>query len=279
MRAHRAAAAAIALAIGTALTACAAPAADPPADPVADPETGLVHIGGEVALTCGGGSPANAFPASALEGGIEPADPSGIAAALDALAAEAGIDAPPALQGTTAAEAPWIVLRETTQEALVAVGDWGPQGPGSPEDMTVSLERDGETWDAVAWGNCWLTPALAQEHTFWTALGAPDVADSDTELTLQVMERSCTGGREPDEFLREPVVVETAEDVTVYWTSGYYVGDPPADADQMGWACPGNPFVERTVSLEAPLGERPVLDGSTWPARDVRGQTVDPVQF
>lgn len=288
MRARRALAVVVpvCLTAGAALIACAAPVT-PPTDGASaaadnttvDAETGLLLIDGDVALTCGGGTADDAFPASALDGGLEPTDRAGLEAALDVLAAEAGIDAPPALQGTPASEAPWFVLRETADAVLLAVGDWGPDGPQGPQAMSVGMERADGGWRAAGWGGCFLMPALAEEHTFWTALGAPDASADDVVLSLQVMERACTGGREPDGFLHEPVVVETADAVTIAWTSGYFVGEPPADTESMGWTCPGNPSVERTVTLQEPLGDRAVLDGSTWPATDVRNETVDPVQF
>ncbi|PWD51711.1 hypothetical protein C8046_14710 [Serinibacter arcticus] len=268
-----------------ALAACGAPGASEPgtsepsaSEPAVD-ANGLLTIDGSVALTCGGGTAEDAFPASALDGQLQPSDPAGLEAALDALAAEAGMDAPPALQGTPASDAAWFVLRETADTALVAVGDWGPDGPRGPEDMSLGLERVDGGWKATGWGGCRLMPALAEPWTFWTALGAPETSPDDVELALQVVERSCTGGREPDEYLHEPVVVETDEAVTIYWTSGYFVNDPPADDDDLAWTCPGNPSVTRTVTLGGPLGDRTVLDGSVWPAEDVRDREVDPSHF
>lgn len=231
-------------------------------------------IDGEIALACGGGPAEAAFPASALDGGVTPSDATAIEEALDALAVEAGMDAPQPLQGVPASEAGWFVLSETLEVVHVAVGDWSRTNPQEYGDISVTLEREDDSLRAVGWGNCQLMPALADEWTFWANLGAPDATPEATSLDLQVVERSCTGARAPDDFLREPVVVETDEDVTVYWASGYFVGDPPADTDNLGWDCPSNPFVTRTVPLEAPLGDRAVLDGSFWPPRDVRGVDV-----
>ncbi|MBT2514120.1 hypothetical protein [Arthrobacter sp. ISL-30] len=80
-------------------------------------------------------------------------------------------------------------------------------------------------------------------------------------MNLLVSEIECTGARAPDLFLAaEPVIVETDEEITVYWTYQQIPGDA---------ACPGNPWVERTVHLDQNLGDRALLDGSTWPPTPV----------
>ncbi len=58
------------------------------------------------------------------------------------------------------------------------------------------------------------------------------------------------------------MVVEAADAVTVYWTS---------DAIEGAAGCPGNPVVRRVVKLDQPLGNRELLDGSSWPAAPVGG--------
>jgi hypothetical protein len=75
-----------------------------------------------------------------------------------------------------------------------------------------------------------------------------------------VHELACTSGRDPSDFLQEPRIVQSDESVTVYWTS------IPAEGDQN---CIGNPSVERTIELDEPLGDRALLDGSTYPPSPV----------
>ncbi|GAA1117595.1 hypothetical protein GCM10009582_13530 [Arthrobacter flavus] len=76
----------------------------------------------------------------------------------------------------------------------------------------------------------------------------------------------CTGARDPAPFLAtEPVVVETEDEVTVYWTSQQIQG---------GADCPGNPWVERTLQLDQALGDRTLMDGSTWPPAPVTLKTA-----
>jgi len=55
-------------------------------------------------------------------------------------------------------------------------------------------------------------------------------------------------------------VVETVDSVTIYWTS-----EPPSG----GQDCQGNPSVERVVKLSEPLDARTVLDGFSYPPREV----------
>jgi hypothetical protein len=75
-----------------------------------------------------------------------------------------------------------------------------------------------------------------------------------------VNELQCASGRDPSEFLEDPRVEETPESVTVFWTSQPVVG---------GADCQGNPSVERTIELDEPLGDRQLLDGSSYPPSPV----------
>ena len=69
--------------------------------------------------------------------------------------------------------------------------------------------------------------------------------------------------RERPEWTRAcAVVMETERAVTVYWTSTRPEGIQ---------RCPGNPVVKRILELRAPLADRPLLDGSTWPPGPVTG--------
>ena len=77
-----------------------------------------------------------------------------------------------------------------------------------------------------------------------------------TEVIVDVHETACTSARDPGPFLDEPAVVSTDESVTVYWTS-----EPPVG----GANCPGNPTSQQVLTLDEPLGDRPLLDGSRWP--------------
>lgn len=230
--------------VGTATVEAVQPVDDVPRTSSAD---------GSLLVTCGD----LPFPVSAMRRGIDPvADREEIVAALDDLAAQAGMDAPKALQDKSANEAEWIVLAETDSRLTVATGPWSEDGP-APDGQVVRLENVGNGWKVTGWGDCTLTP-VAPEGAIWAEVTAePDaLSASATRLPVWVSERECTSGRDPSPFLNAPVVVESEGAVTVYWTSR-----PPEGAQ----SCPGNPRVKRFVELQDPLGNRPLLDGSTWP--------------
>ena len=102
-----------------------------------------------------------------------------------------------------------------------------------------------------------LAPVLEGPHS-WVVLAAPagGVDRTTTTPTLLVNELQCTSGRDPSDYLEEPRVEESAESVTVFWTSEPVAG---------GADCQGNPSVERRIELDEPLGDRQLLDGSAYP--------------
>lgn len=103
----------------------------------------------ETLLSCGGQQPG--WPVSAMDGGIDSrftADD--LTVALTALAKEAGIDAPPALQNVVIEQARWFVLAETSNTVTVATGAWDKNGPGTDAQI-VNLERVGARWMARGW--------------------------------------------------------------------------------------------------------------------------------
>ncbi|MGI8900266.1 MAG: hypothetical protein ACR2HA_04930 [Nocardioides sp.] len=206
-------------------------------------------------VTCGGPG----FAVSAMSGGVDGlADRDEVAAALERLVAEAGIDAPPALRDRDVDEAQWFVLGDSGGVLTVATGRWNRNGPG-PDGQVVWLERIADGWDAAGWGGCRLAPVAPPGRT-WVEVTAqaPDLAPSATSVPVMVSERDCTGGRDPGPFLGTPRVVEEAQAVTIYWAS-----TPPQGAAE----CPGNPWVRRVLELQEPLGDREILDGSIWPPR------------
>ena len=159
------------------------------------------------------------------------------------------------------AETDWRVLTGDDSGVVLGLGRWTADGP--PRDgvtsMTVGPE-DGE-WRLTGMGECQLAPLL-DDGSAWVDVSAPDggLDRTTTEPTVDVTERECASGRDPSEFLHDPHVVETDESVTVYWTS-----EPPRGAGN----CMGSLPVEETLSLDEPLGDRELLDGSVYPPRTV----------
>jgi hypothetical protein len=106
---------------------------------------------------------------------------------------------------------------------------------------------------------CRLTPVLPSDLIWAQVTADPQaLSPSSTSIPVWVTEYSCTSARDPDPYLKDPIVVEDERSVTVYWTS------TPPEGDQ---DCPGNPRVERVLELRKPLGDRVLLDGSRWPPR------------
>lgn len=210
-------------------------------------------------VACGG----PAFKASAMDGGVEGlAERDEVAAALEDLVKEAGIDAPTALQGKDIDDAQWFVLGGTATALAVATGPWSADGPAEGAHY-VTLEKDGDGWAFAGWGTCKLRP-VPPAGLDWAEVSKARATLSTSTVAVWVNEIECTGGREPGTFLREPAVVETAKAVTLYWTT-----TPPGGNQE----CPGNPPVERIIELDEPLGDRVLLDGSVWPPRPVAARS------
>lgn len=270
-----------------ALAACGDQSGDPGtagATPAPGTEAGehpWLTADGELLVTCGGGP---SFPAGrAAEGGLEvsPDVAEEIVATLADLKESGGIDAPGPLQHAEAEEVEWILLWQEsfggTQQAGVLLGDPGVTEMDLSTAEYASLEWQGESWQVGGWGGtCGARPALPVEDG-WVSVALPDGTDPQNQsadqarstaetatLDLMVSEIDCTSARDPEPYLAEPVVVETEQAVTVYWTTEL----PTGGAD-----CPGNPWVPRSLTLQDPLGDRELLDGSSYPPTTVRTVT------
>ncbi len=76
-----------------------------------------------------------------------------------------------------------------------------------------------------------------------------------TEVAILALELSCASGAPPGDRLQPPIVIETADAVTIA-----IVTLKATNAD-----CPGNPEFPVVVDLSAPLGGRTLFDGSAYP--------------
>lgn len=217
---------------------------------------------GDVLVTC---SDEPAFPVSLIsEGGLQlqPHEAEEVVNALAHLKDIGGIDAPAPLQTAEATQVKWTVLwwEGSGEQESVGLLVTSPEATGFSldSDEIVLLDRQDEQLSPAGWsGTCGARPALPAGSE-WAQMALPEEAANPTGTTvdLLVSEIQCTGARDPQPFLAEPAVVETDEDVTLYWTT---------EAMTQGAECPSNPWLPRAVQLKNPLGERPLLDGSTWP--------------
>ncbi|WP_162148888.1 hypothetical protein [Arthrobacter sp. H20] len=217
---------------------------------------------GGVMVTCSDGSP---FPADTVASGgiqVDPKESEAIVAALANLKKMGGIDAPMPLQQADVEEVNRAVLwldDATGEKALgLLIAPSNSTGFSLETDWYIVLGRQDAQLRATSWqSTCGARPALTEGSTWAEIALSPDTPTSEsTTLNLRISEADCTGARDPTPFLAtEPVVVETEDEVTVYWTSQQLQG---------GADCPGNPWVERTLQLDQALGDRTLLDGSTW---------------
>lgn len=237
-------------------------AGDPPGASSAADEAPFVVADGEVMVSCG--SAGAGWPPSVMTEGVQ-----GVLTDEEARHIFEGILSDPMTGGEAAlslfpegVDVDWRVLREEDNSLTIGLGRWTEQGPTGESAHILELARKGDEWRTAGWADCQLSPVLREGNSWAEATGYQGNAAS-ARLTAQVNERECTSGRDPEPFLREPFVVETSEKVTIYWTS-----EPPTG----GRDCQGNPSIDRVVELKQPLGPRVVLDGFSYPPREVEAR-------
>ena len=150
----------------------------------------------------------------------------------------------------------WRVLRDDGDSYSLGLGHWSADGPAN-DAYVMGVKRDGDGWAWDGGGGCQLEPQL-QGDNMWVRLTLPagGLDRESTSPTVGVTELECTSGRDPTPHLHDPVVVESDDAVTVYWTSTPMTGDA---------TCIGPPPTEVTLKLDSPLGDRELLDGSSYP--------------
>lgn len=125
--------------------------------------------------------------------------------------------------------------------------------PDSVSYVTAESGANGWGWTGAG-GNatCDVRVALPDglSRVDWELAGSP--APDATTIDLLAKERACTGGREMGERLLPADVVETEDAVRIVLAAVPLTGDQ---------SCPDNPRTPVAVSLDAPLGDRPVIDG------------------
>lgn len=214
----------------------------------------------ELLISCDAQAPG--WPASAMDGGIDSrVSRAELTHALEAVVAEAGIDAPLALQGVDVGEAPWFVLAESERYVVVAAGTWNEHGPDGRDGQVVRLEREATGWKVRGWGSCTGLAPVVEPGRQWVQIESATSPDpTATEVAVEILEIQCTSGRDPRPFLQEPTFVEDDDSVTVFWTSLV-----PEGAS----TCIGSAPVPHGLRLNEPLGDRELLDGSRWPAQPI----------
>ncbi|MBJ7357137.1 hypothetical protein [Nocardioides sp.] len=224
----------------------------------ADRQAPFVEKDGEIQVSCGGG---DGWSPSIMASGIEsPLSQSEMTQVFRELLANPKYAGELELSFLTkgAEGTPWRLLEIDGDAYTLGLDTWTEDGPVDGA-FVMGIERRGDAWVWSGGGNCHLAPVLRPGHT-WVELHGADLDRTATDPRVDVNERTCTSARDPSPYLHDPYVVETDESVTVYWTS-----TPP----QGGQDCPGNPSVSRPLPLSEPLGDRELLDGSTYPPSPV----------
>lgn len=180
------------------------------------------------------------FPLSAIDS-IEPMDerPEFVAAVADFLGDEEGQFWP---------QEDWQVLHESDDQAIVVHVD-------APYLAGMTIERtDGEwRWNgASSGGDCTLQLTLPDGlgEVEWMLTEDPDPAA--TSILLTATELTCTGGTAMGDRFNDPQVVETATQIAIVLSA------QPLGGFQ---TCPGNPYLDVTIELDAPVGDREIVDG------------------
>ena len=102
-------------------------------------------------------------------------------------------------------------------------------------------------------------PGVSQAATWWLDPASLPIDPQATRLTGFVLERACASGRSPDGRILAPDVDYGADALTITFSIAPLAG---------GQDCQGNTPFGVVFELEEPVGERPIFDGSTTPARD-----------
>lgn len=155
----------------------------------------------------------------------------------------------------------WYVADDgaTTQ---VLFGE-GRRSRQDPPNAYASLEQRDGTWAPVGWGQCRMeVQAEGWGNARFRLDPAVPPSPGDDRIAVLATEMTCTGGRPPEgREVRSVVVGETEETISVV-----ILVEPPT-GDQ---SCPGNPSFPYEIRLDAPLGDRAILDGSTYPPSPAR---------
>lgn len=84
---------------------------------------------------------------------------------------------------------------------------------------------------------------------------------SDRSIQLLVLENSCAGGKQAIGRIRVPVLEVTPDEVRVA------IG---VATQEGAHTCPGHPPTPYTLELPEPLGDRPLMDATVYPEREIK---------
>lgn len=157
----------------------------------------------------------------------------------------------------------WLIVTASGRRLVIL----GPSqddhvSDGSPLHSVVAADRGEEGWQLDLAGACELGLALDGLGNADVRLDpdAPPPSGDATELHLLVTERACASGKSAEGRIR--VVSHRYSDDQLQIA----VGVEPRAGDQ---ECPGNPETPFVLRLEEPLGDRTVVDATTYPTTEL----------
>ena len=124
------------------------------------------------------------------------------------------------------------------------------------------VDRDvrthGDRWEFSEGGQCPLQVALRTASASRAGGSIPRRLRRPTATTIRILgtEAACANGKAPSDGSSRQSSLARDDAVTI----AVLVRNVPGGAD-----CPGNPEFPQAVELAAPLGDRPLFDGSTVP--------------
>lgn len=121
----------------------------------------------------------------------------------------------------------------------------------------VGFERKGNKWHWVGSGDCTLEAMKEGASVgLWFRSRGQDYEATTKSIKVDVFEQSCSGGSPPTGRVLAPQVEYLSDSIVVT----YFIKDQPGV-----FGCPGAPPVTRILRLSEPIGDRTVVDGSSYP--------------
>lgn len=158
----------------------------------------------------------------------------------------------------------WYVAAQSDHGILIMrtlpADEVGLHGPPNSDREILQVSRvEGSTnladgWYVMANGHCPLTIDLGDLSVPTVELDPAHLPNpASAVLPLLVTESACNSGQSADGRVRLVSLLETEDSVTVT------IGVEPQSTEA---TCPSNPPTPFTVELEAPLGDRTIIDGT-----------------
>jgi hypothetical protein len=113
-------------------------------------------------------------------------------------------------------------------------------------------------WQYVRWGQCEIQPAFeGMEAARWELSPGEEIGADTVSFEARVFEQACASGASPEGRIVGPAVVPLQDSLMVILATR-----PPPGSQT---CVPGPPATVR-IELPEPVGDRQLLDGSTFPA-------------